>query len=325
VKRRELLAGFCGAAAWPLAGHAQQLPVIGFLSSRSSDESAPLVAAFREGLKEGGFVEGQTALIEYRWAENEYDRLPALAADLVRRQVSVIVAAGGPISAFTAKAATPAIPVVFTSVGNPVEIGLVAGLGRPGGNVTGIDATMTAELDAKRLELLHELLPALAVIGILVNPNRPDAVTQVKDIEAAARTLGLQVIIMSAGTEGDVDAAFMALVQQRLGALLISADPFFVSRRGQLVALAARHAIPTIYQWRDFVAVGGLISYGASLASAYRQAGIYTGRILKGTKPADLPIERPTKFELAVNLNTAKALGLTVPQSILLRADELIE
>lgn len=325
MKRREFFAVFGGAAAWPLAAHAQQPPVIGFLSSRSAGESAPVVAGFRQGLSEAGYVEGRNVAIEYRWAENQYDRLPAFAAELVRRPVAVIVAAGGHASAVAAKAATRTIPIVFTSVGNPVESGLVASLNHPGGNVTGMDATLTAELDSKRLQLLKELVPAASIIGVLVNPNRPLYELQVEGIKATARILGQQVIIARAGRERDLDAAFTALDQQRAGALLVAADPFFSSRREQIITLAARYAVPASYQWRDFAVAGGLMSYGASLAGAYRQAGIYTGRILKGENPADLPVAQPTKFELVVNLKTAQGLGLTVPPAILARADEVIE
>ena len=312
--------------ALPLAARAQQpaMPVVGFLSSASPGPFRDQLAAFHRGLKEAGFVEGQNVTIEYRWAENQYDRMPALVAELVRRPVAVLVASGGAISALAAKAATAAIPIVFTAVADPVEAGLVASLNRPGGNVTGIGA-LTTELDAKRLELLSELVPQSRLIGALVNPNRPDADIQLRDLQAAAHMIGRQFVVLSAGTERDIDTAFATLVRQRVGALLVAADPFFTSRRAQVVALAARHAVPAIYQWRDFTAAGGLMSYGPSLADAYRQAGIYAGRILKGAKLADLPVVQPTKFELVINRKTAKALGLTIPRSLLMRADEVIE
>ena len=280
---------------------------------------------FREGLSEAGYDDRRNTVIEYHWAENQYDRLPSLAAELVNRHVAVIVAAGGAPSAVTAKAATATIPIVFTSVGDPVELGLVASLSRPGGNITGTDSTLTAELDAKRQQLLRELVPSANVIAALINPNRPLSELQVGDIKKSARSLGQELLVVPAGTDRDLDAAFRTLKQQDVKALLVGTDPFFASRREQLVALAARYAIPTSYQWRDFTVAGGLMSYGGSLAGAYRQAGIYTGRILKGESPVDLPVMRPTKFELVINFKTAKALGLTVPQSILARADEVIE
>jgi putative tryptophan/tyrosine transport system substrate-binding protein len=325
VNRRQALAllGILLTVA-PQAG-AQQLRVVGFLSSRSADESAPFVAAFREGLQQAGFLEGRNLRIEYRWAENRYDRLPAMAAELVGHNVAVIVAAGGTVSAFAAKDATSTVPIVFTSAGNPVEIGLVASLNRPGGNLTGVDATLTTELDAKRLELLRDLLAGSRAVGALVNPNRPHADSQVNQIEAAAHTLGMRVTVLKASSEAELDTAIAELVRQRLGGLMIGADPLFISQREQIIALAAKHLIPTIYGWRDFVASGGLMSYGANLAGAYRQAGAYTGRILNGAKPADLPVEQPIKFELVLNLKTARALGLNVPPSILARADEVIE
>ena len=325
MKRRTFLVLVGAAGAWPLGAPAQKpIPVIGFLSSRAAAESAHLVAGFREGLREGGYIEGETVAIEYRWANNQYDRLPVLAAELVGRSVAVIVAAGGPPSALAAKTATAVIPIVFTSVGNPVEIGLVASLGRPGGNVTGSDSTLSAELDAKRLELLHELLPATGSVGVLLYANRVNS-TATAELETAARTLKLRLVMLSAHDAESLDGSFAALLEQGLGALLVSADPFFDSRREQVVNLAARHAVPAIYQWREFAAAGGLMSYGASLPGAYHQAGLYAGRILKGAKPAELPVQRPTKFELVINLKTAKALGITVPPTLLARADEVIE
>jgi putative tryptophan/tyrosine transport system substrate-binding protein len=325
LKRRQFVALFGAAAVWPFAGAAQQLPVIGFLSSRSAFESEALVAAFRQGLNEAGYAEGRNAVIEYHWAENQYDRLPGLVAQLVRSHVAVIVAAGGVPSAFSAKGATTTIPIVFTSVGDPAQLGLVASLNRPGGNITGSDSTLTTELDSKRLQLLRELVPTATVIAALVNPDRPLSELQVSGIQKSARILGQEVIIVRASAERDLDAAFTTLTQQHAGALLVGTDPFFASRREQIVALAARYAVPASYQWRDFAVAGGLMSYGGSLADGYRQAGIYTGRILKGENPADLPVMQPTKFEFVVNLKTAQALGLTIPPSILARADEVIE
>jgi putative ABC transport system substrate-binding protein len=324
--RRGFLASLGGAAAaWPLAARAQSaMPVIGFLNSAEPKPFAHLLAAFRQGLREVGFVEGRNVVIEQRWAENRYERLPELAADLVRRQVAVIVAGGGNISALAAKAATATIPIVFTAASDPVRAGLVASLNRPGGNVTGI-AALTAEMDGKRLELLHELVPKLGVIGVLVNPNRADSEHQVQDVEAAARALGRRIVVLRAGTERGVEAVFATLTAQRIGAIAIGADPFFANHRATIVALAARHAIPAIYQFRDFVSAGGLVSYGASLPDSYRQAGIYAGRIINGAKPAELPVMQATKFELIINLTTAKALGIEIPPALLVRADEVIE
>jgi putative ABC transport system substrate-binding protein len=315
-----------GILAAPLVARAQQpaMPVIGFLSSASPGTFAHFLAAFRQGLNETGYVEGRNVAIEYRWAENQYDRLPALATELVRRQPAVTVASGGNVSALAAKAATSTIPIVFTSARDPIKGGLVASLNRPGGNMTGIGG-LTAELDAKRLELLRELVPKARTLGALINPNNPDAESQSRDVQEAARALGQQMIVLYAGSEGDIDTAFGTLVRRRIGALLVGADPGFASRRAQLIALAARHSVPAIYQARDFAVAAGLASYGPSLADGYRQVGIYAGRILKGAKPADLPVVQPTKFELVINVKTATALGLTIPQSILLRADEVIQ
>jgi ABC-type uncharacterized transport system substrate-binding protein len=326
VKRRDFIALLGGAAAaWPLAARAQQAatPVIGFLSSASRAPFEHLVTAFREGLSETGHSEDRNVAIEYRWADNRYDRLPAMAAELVGRRVAVLVATGGNIAAVAAKAATSTIPIVFTVVADPVQGGLVASLNRPGGNVTGISG-FTAELDPKRLELLCELVPT-GVIGALVNPNRPNVDVQLHDVQAAARTLGRELVILGASSDDEIEKALATLAQQRIAALVVTADPFFTNRRAHIVALLARHAVPAIYQWREFVVDGGLMSYGPRLAGAYRQAGIYTGRILKGEKPGDLPVMRPTKFEQAINLKTAKALGLTVPPTLLARADEVIE
>jgi putative ABC transport system substrate-binding protein len=310
---------------WPLALRAQQkaMPVIGFLGSGSPNPNSPTLAAFRQGLSEAGYVEGQNVAIEYRWAEGRYDRLPALAADLVGRKVDLIATSGGSSPALAAKSATSTIPVVFET-GDPVAFGLVANLARPGGNLTGF-SYLAFELMAKRLELLTELVPQARVIALLVNPNNPNAERIMGDVQEAARAKGLQLHILKAGTESEIDAAFTSLVQRQAGALVVSSDSFFYGRREQLVALAARHTVPTIYDWRQFVVEGGLTSYGASITAVNRQVGIYAGKILKGAKPADLPVLQPTKFELVINMKTAKALGLTIPPSILSRADQVIE
>jgi putative ABC transport system substrate-binding protein len=298
--------------------------VIGWLSSASPGPLAASVAEFRRGLSETGYVEGQNAAIEYRWAEGHYDRLPALAADLAGRKVDLIATSGGSTSAFAAKSATSTIPIVFITGADPVEVGLVASLAWPGGNLTGI-SILTAELMPKRLELLSELVPQASVVALLANPNNSNAERLIGDMQEAARTKGVRLHILKAGAEDEFETAFAFLVELQTGALLVGDDPFFFSRRDQLVALTARHAVPAMYEWREFVAIGGLISYGTSLTAAYRLAGTYVGRILAGAKPADLPVQQPTTFDLVVNLNTAKALGLTVPPSILARADEVIE
>jgi len=326
MRRRELLL-VVGMIA---AGHevrAQQsaMPVIGFLGSTSPGPYAPFVAAFRQGLNEAGYVEGQNVAIEYRWAEGHFDWLPALAADLVARKIDVIVTSGGPAPARAAKDATATVPIVSVVGGDPVADGLIASLARPGGNLTGV-TFMMAELEPKRLDLLSELVPQARVIALLVNPNdAPLAERTIRDVQEAARTNARQLQILKAGTEREIDAVFATIAQLQIGAVFVGADPFFSSRREQLVALAAQYAVPAFYEWREFAAAGGLISYGPSITAAYRQVGIYTAKILNGAKPADLPVQQPTKFELVINLKTAKALGLTVPPAILARADEVIE
>jgi putative ABC transport system substrate-binding protein len=314
-----------GAAAYPLAAGAQQkvMPVIGYLNSTSPSPNAPYVAAFHQGLSEAGYVEGQNVAIEYRWAEGHYDRLPALAADLVGRKVDVIATSGGNFSALAAKNATSSIPIVFLSGGEPVEEGLVASLARPGGNLTGV-SVLAIELWGKRVELISELVPEARVIAHLVDPNFPSAERGIKAVQEAADAKRLQLRILKAATESEMTAAFASLVELQAGALIVG-DPFFLSRPEQVAALAARYAIPTIYDFRVYVAAGGLISYGTEPTDTYRKVGTYVGKILKGAKPADLPVEQPTTFELVVNLKTAAALGLTVPPSILARATEVIE
>ena len=327
VKRREFITLLGGAAAaWPLAARAQQqpMPVVGFLSSRSPNESASAVAAFRQSLGEAGYIEGKNLAIAFRWAQGQYDRLPALATDLARRQVTAIFATGGNPPAFAAKAATATIPIVFLTGSDPVKFGLVASLNRPGGNITGV-TLFTSLLVAKRLELLHELVPTATTIAILVNPNNSNAEPDTKVAQTAARSLGQQLVVLSASSESDIDAAFATLVRQRANALLVNTDAFFLTRRNQFVRLAARHSVPTIHDLREFTAAGGLVSYGTNLPAAYRQAGTYVGKILNGEQPANLPVIQPTEFDLVINLKTAKALGLEVPPTLLATADEVIE
>jgi putative ABC transport system substrate-binding protein len=326
MQRRGFITLLGGAAVtWPLAARAQQkaMPVIGCLITGSPDPNSPLLAAFREGLSEAGYVEGQNVAIEYRWVEGHYDRLPALAADLVGRKVDLIMA-NSPPSALAAKGATSTIPIVFRSGADPVEDGLVASLARPGGNLTGV-SNLVDELTAKRLELLSDLVPQAGVIALLVNPNNAVAERVVRDVQEAARPKGLQLHVLKATSESEIDTAFASLVQLQASALVVGADPFLSSRRGRLVALASRHAVPAIYAWREFADAGGLISYGPSLTSAFRLVGAYAGRVLKGAKPADLPVQQPTKFELVINIKTAKSLGLTVPPPLLAQADDVIE
>jgi ABC-type uncharacterized transport system substrate-binding protein len=327
IRRRTLITLLGGAAAWPLAARAQQpaMPVIGFLHAASAETSAYRVAAFRQGLKETGYVEGPNVAIEYRWAEGRYDRFPELAAELVRRQVSVIVTPGNPVAANAAKAATSVIPIVFAVGADPVKLGLVANLARPGGNLTGINFFVT-ELAAKRLGLLRELLPTAARIAVLVNPNnRATAEATVKDVQAAADGLGLKVHILNAETISEIDAAFANLVRERADALFVAGDGFFNSRRVQLAMLAVRHLVPVTFTTREYAEAGGLMSYGTSFADTDRQVGIYAGRILNGAKPADLPVVQSSKFEFVINLQAARMLGLEVPPTLLARADEVIE
>ena len=328
MKRREFITFLGGAAtAWPLIARPQPkaMPVVGFLSTRSARESEALVAGFRAGLKESGFVEGQNVVVEYRWAEAQFDRLPSLAAELVALHVAVIATLGGPLSALAAKSATGTIPIVFALGVDPVKLGLVASLSRPGGNITGV-AQLGATLSGKRLQLLRELVPQASVIAVLVNPKTPDAQTQIKDTDEAARAIGQQIVFLNASIAVEIDAAFDSLVQKGARALVVTNDPLFNGQRERFAALAARHRVPAIYGWRDQVEAGGLMSYGtASLAASYAQVGNYVGRILKGAKAADLPVVQPTKFDLAVNAKTAKSLGIKIPESILALADLVVE
>jgi putative ABC transport system substrate-binding protein len=326
MRRREFITLLGGAAAWPLAASAQQtaMPVVGFLSGRSPGEAASAVDAFRQGLGEFGYIEGQNVTIEYRWAEGHYDRLPALAAELVARQVAVIAATGGEASGLAAKAATATIPIVFTMGGDPVELGLVVSLNKPGGNVTGV-TFIVGDIATKRLGLLRQLVPNATTIAMLVNPNYPATSAEVRDVQAAARTIGLEIDLLPASTSREIDAALATFVRKRPDALFVGGDPFLLGQRDQIASLAAHHAVPTTYPQREYVDAGGLMSYGTSVPKGYQQAGVYTGRILRGTKPAELPVLQPTNLELAINLKTAKALGLDVPPTLLAIADEVIE
>jgi putative ABC transport system substrate-binding protein len=326
MKRREFITILGGALSWPIAARAQQpaMPVVGFLNAASPEPLRQQTAAFLAGLKESDYVEGQNVTVEYRWAEGQYDRLPALVADLVRQQVNVIVSGGGAPAVLAAKAATTTIPIVFSLGADPIGLGLIASLNRPGGNITGV-YQFTSGLEAKRLGLLHEMVPKATPVAVLINSNFSDAENQLHDVREAAARLGVQLVVVRANTESDFDAAFSTLVRQRAGALLVCSSPFFNGRREQLVVLAARHAVPAIFEWRDFAAAGGLMSYGTRLADAYRQVGVYAGQILRGAKPGDLPVVQSTKFELVINLSTAKALGIEVPPTLSARADEIIE
>jgi putative tryptophan/tyrosine transport system substrate-binding protein len=325
MRRREFIRLIGSAAvSWPLAARAEQSKMIGFLHPGLSTSNAYAAVAFHDGLKECGFVQGQNVEIEYRWAEGHYNRLPEFAADLVRREVAVIVAAGGVWSGLTAKRATSIIPIVFVGTADPIKLGLVSSFSRPGGNVTGI-AMLAVELMAKRLELLHQLIPSGVKIGALVNPNNPTAEAELRDVEHAASSLGREIIISKASSEGELDAAFLSLVEQRAGALLVVSDALLNSGRTKIAALAASHAMPAISEIREFVEAGGLMSYGVSFVDGYRQAGVYTGRILKGEKPSDLPVQQSVKVELVLNMKAAKALGLSFPIAVLARADAVIE
>jgi ABC-type uncharacterized transport system substrate-binding protein len=326
LKRREFITLIGGtAAAWPLAARAQQaaIPVVGFMSSRAPEDSAHLLAAFRQGLVENGFIEGQNVAIEFRWARGQYQRLPALAADLVSRQVAVFVAVGGETSAVAAKQSTSTIPIVFATV-DPVKDGLVESFNRPGRNATG-SVLATTEMEPKRLGLLHELVPSVPLIGALLNPNVPEAARQLPELEEAARTIGRRLFVARASDDEELNAAFALLLQQRVGALLVAADAYFDTRRDRIIAFAAESRLPAIYHFREYAVAGGLVSYGPSITDAYQQVGIYTGRILKGAKPADLPVVQPTKFDFVINLKTAKVLRFEIPPALLARADEVIE
>jgi putative ABC transport system substrate-binding protein len=326
MKRRQFIAGIGSAMAWPLAARAQQaaMPVVGFLSPQSADDDYKnFTVPFHQGLKEAGYVEGQNVAVEYRWAGNEADRLPALAADLVRRGVAVIVAAST-TAALATKAATTTIPIIFVTGGDPVALGLVARLNRPGANLTG-SSSLVVELAPKRLQLLGELIPSAAAFGVLADPAFPDTQSVIADLQAAARTLGRQLVVVNARTDSDLEVAFATFSRQRVGAVLVGTSSLYNRRMEQLAALAARHAMPAIFLYREFVLAGGLVSYGSSLRYGLHQSGIYTGRILKGEKPADMPVQQPTKFDLVINLKTAKALGLTIPETLLATADEVIQ
>jgi putative tryptophan/tyrosine transport system substrate-binding protein len=323
--RREFITLLGGAAAWPLAARAQQtMPVIGYLSARSREDTSHLIAAFQRGLAENGYIEGQNAAVEYRFADGEYDRLPRMAAELVRRQVAVITTTGGEPAALAAKAATSSVPIVFTVGSDPVKQGLAASFNRPGGNATGI-VLLTNQLDPKRLGLLRDMVPNASTFGFLVNPSFPASEDQISDMHDAARAMNQTIQVLRANTDSELHAAFVTISEQRIPALIVAASPFFDTRRDTLVELAERHGVPTIYHFREFVDSGGLMSYGVSFSDAYRQVGIYTGRVLKGAKPAELPVIQTTKFELVINLKTARALGLKISDNLLTLADEVIE
>jgi putative ABC transport system substrate-binding protein len=324
MRRREFIAGLGSAAVSPVAARAQQKPIIGFLNSGSADAYPDRLAAFHQGLRQLGYIERENVIIDYRWALGEYDRLPALATELVQRRISVLVATGGEPAALAAKSATLTIPIVFAIGSDPIKLGLVASYNRPGGNATGANI-LAAELDGKRFGLLHELVPKAIRIGVLLNPNYPAFQLQLDEVEQAAMTVGVQLEVLRANTDREIELAFEIASRQRAGALMLAAAPFFDTRRDKLVALAARHALPTMYHFREFAAAGGLISYGVSIAHIYRQIGVYAGRILNGESPASLPVHQPTTFELVINLKTAKALGLEMPATLLARADEVIE
>jgi putative tryptophan/tyrosine transport system substrate-binding protein len=325
VRRREFITLLGGASTWPLAARAQQpMPVIGFLSARSPEDSSDPLAGFRRGLKEGGFVEGQNVVIEFRWANGEYSRLPQMAAELVRRHVNVIAAVGGELSGVAAKRATNIIPIAFATGSDPIKGGLVESFNRPGGNATGV-TTLTNFMEAKRLGLLRELAPKAEVIGVLVNPNFPVSVIQLRDIEAAAPALGRRLVVAKASTDAELEDAFGRLIRERAEALLVGADPYFDVRRDRIVAFAAEHRLPAIYQFRDFAAVGGVLSYGVDFRETYRQVGLYTAKLLKGANPAEVPVQQIDKFELVINMKTAKAQGILISDNLLSLADEVIE
>ena len=327
MRRREFIKLFSSTViAWPLIARAQQaaMPVIGFLNSGSADAYRDRITAFQQGLRQLGYIDGENVIVDYRWALGEYDRLPKFATELVERRVSVLVATGGEPAALAAKSATSTIPIVFAIGGDPIKLGLVASYNRPGGNATGANI-LAAEMDGKRLGLLHELMPSATRVGVLLNPNFPAYTEQLNDLQHAAKIINLQVEILRANMDGEIEAAFEFSSQKHLEALVLTASPFFDTRRDKLVALAARHALPTIYHFREFAVAGGLMSYGVSIPHIYRQIGVYAGRILNGDNPANLPVQQPTSFEMVVNLKTAKALGLTIPPTLLARADEVIE